>query len=338
MLFSVGETSCECNRLYNELKGTRTEMNYEDIFSEICESGIGMILPGCPLFLESQLENRLKLYDMIGETPPEQVTPEPYNVNPCPLCVILDHGEHNQEHRRQNWLEIVENIWKNELSLSNFCFRCLRRLNVNGIGSSCEKWEGYSRNSCQKPDCLMKDPKLWKYHIISNVHSHLACIMGDGCLHQSFSCQLKKIRLELSAMEAYEALSKINLRENSKEELNLILKNVDDAFEQLKNRKTIYEAEELKDMDLEDSFENMDSDSDSDYVEDHYMHYIRKTRYMEEMAEYSLKEEVLGCPMVFDHGIVLNPIVLKELENMDLDSDTDFDSDPVSCYGNYLYF
>ncbi|CAL2041622.1 unnamed protein product [Caenorhabditis brenneri] len=354
-LFSLGETPCECNRLYKKLEGTRTEVNYEDIFSEICESEIGMFSPGCPLFLESQLENRLKLYEIIGETPPEQVTPEPYNVIQCPLCVILDHSEHKKEHHRQNWLGIVENIWKNELPpLSNFCCPCLDRLIRRGGFSSCGKWEGTHRNPCHKPDCLMKDLELWKYQIISDVHLHLACIMLQGCRHENLSCQLKRIRLQSSAIEAYKAFYKIQLRENSREELNSILKNVDDVFEQLKNRKTIYEAE-IQQPECECSkLWNKNQKILKKLVKESRAtkkQYLEFKNSMEEMAEYSLKKEILGCPMDFDHGIVLDPTVMEELKDMDLvdsfeNMDSNFDDgsgpDPdrslASCWCNFIKY
>ncbi|CAL2041623.1 unnamed protein product [Caenorhabditis brenneri] len=225
-LFSVGGTPCDCNRLYNELKVTRTAVNYDIIFSEICESGIGMFSPGCPLFLKSQLENRLKLYEILGETPPEQVTPEPHDVRQCPLCVIL-------------------------------------------------------------------------------------------------------------------SLRKIDLRKNSRDELNLILKNVDDAFEQLKNRKTIYEAEiqgpKCECSKLWNNNQRLLKQVDKEARKP----YLKFKKSMVEMAQYSLKKEIPGCPMAFDHGIVLDPIVLKELkdmdlkdslENRDLNSGSDAVEDPCMYY------
>ncbi|CAL2041593.1 unnamed protein product [Caenorhabditis brenneri] len=294
-----------------------------------------------------------------NRTPPEQVTPEPFNHRQCPLCLILDHSEHKQkptDHYRKNWLEIVENIWKNELpSLSEFCCRCLDHLNHFRVGSSCGKWDDYDRgdemmdtdiedeeeqirvyrermlrryrdrhlrNTCQKPDCSMKDPKFWKYEIIREVVGDLGRVMDDGCHQQSFFCQLKRIRLELSVEEVYGALCEIDLRKNSREEFSLILDKMDDALELLKNRKNLYEEEIqaptcvcsklwARNQSVLKKLGNEDNATREPY--------LKFKRSMEEMAEFSLKEEIPGCPMDFDHGIVLNPIVLEELEDIDFE-------------------
>ncbi|EGT45382.1 hypothetical protein CAEBREN_04135 [Caenorhabditis brenneri] len=358
-MFSVGGTQCECNRLYNKLTKTQTQSNYEYHFGIMCHSEIETFTPGCPLFFRSHLEKRLKLYEIIGEKPPEQVTPEPFNDRQCPLCVILDHSYHNQKpigYYRQHWLEIVENIWKNELPpLSDFCCRCLTYLNHFRIGCSCGKREDYYTknegmdrsiedrverfrdyqkrmerryrdryiwNSCQKPDCLMNDPKFWKYEIIREVTGFLSRIMNDGCSHLNVSCQLKRVRLEFTARKVSRALNKIDLRKNSRAELNQILEEVDDALEFLENRKNIYEAETQAPMcecsKLWNKNQSMLKKLDKESYTTRVPYCIFESS-MEKMAEYSWKEDIPGCPMDFGHGIVLDPIVLEELKNMDLE-------------------
>ncbi|EGT43333.1 hypothetical protein CAEBREN_17696 [Caenorhabditis brenneri] len=352
--FSTGKTECECNRLYNRLTGKRTLVNYKKDYDEMCRSEIERFTPGCPLFFKSHLKHQLKFYEMIAEVPPKKVTPEPFNDRQCPLCVTIDHNDHKQkpiDYYRKNWLDIVENIWKNELPpLSDFCYRCLDHLNLHFVGSSCGKWEDsgeadrmfnslrflegrmdrryrkkHLRNTCEKPDCLMKDPKFWKYEIIREVRIILRVIIIERYRHRNVSCQLKDIRMGSTFLEVIRTLLIIDLRKHSREEFNLILKNMDNALERLKKHKSIIEQEiqaptcrcsELWTMN-ERVLEKKRTRNDATQGTRELCLEFKKS--MEEMAKFSLKEEIPGCPMDFDHGIVLNPIVLEKLEDIDLE-------------------
>ncbi|EGT31735.1 hypothetical protein CAEBREN_07815 [Caenorhabditis brenneri] len=337
-----------------KLTGKRTLVNYKKDYDEMCYSEIERFTPGCPLFFKSHLKHQLKFYEMIVEVPPKKVTPEPFNDQQCPLCVTIDYNEHKQnpiDYYRQNWLEIVENIWKNELPpLSDFCCRCLDHLNLNFVGSSCGKWEDsgeadkkmgiwrflekrmdrryrkkHLRTTCEKPDCLMKDPKFWKYEIIREVAPILRVIIIERYRHRNVSCQLKDIRMGSTFLEVIRTLLIIDLRKHSREEFNLILKNMDNALERLKKHKNIIEQEiqvptcrcsELWTMN-ERVLEKKRTRNDATQGTRELCLEFKKS--MEEMAKFSLKEEIPGCPMDFDHGIVLNPIVLEKLEDIDLE-------------------
>lgn len=100
------------------------------------------------------------------------------------------------------------------------------------------------------------------------------------------------------------------------------MKNVDDALEFLKNRKNMYEAEIQEPTCacsklLKKNQSMLEKLNNESYATREP--YYKFKRSMEEMAEHSFMEEIPGCPMDFHHGIVLDPLVLEELEDMDLE-------------------
>ncbi|CAL2041363.1 unnamed protein product [Caenorhabditis brenneri] len=337
---------CECTQLYEKLERLGDEWalyNY-DHMSHPC---IEIFTPGCPLYFKSHLKNRLKLYKMIGEAPPGEITPEPFNDRQCPTCVFFDQSKHQQSQKDfyvENWIDIVDKLWRHEMpSFEKFCVRCLEEFNKRNIGSSCEKLnkeerigirrsiryekQNYNRipsdllnklnelkKSCEHTDCLMRDRDFWKCAIIG----HISRIWNYGLENIASNCQLWTLRMQQLTSNVHRMILNLNLRKNDRSKFCAKTVKVDRLFESLKTQWNSFRNEPQVKSPCKCTVicENISKMIDEKNVRDDNadQKYCNLKIRMIEMAFFSFKQDISGCPMDFDHGIVLDASVLEELE------------------------
>ncbi|CAL2041453.1 unnamed protein product [Caenorhabditis brenneri] len=313
---------CECTRLFEHTSIHSFELSHDDarkkLITDLSDA------PGCSIYFQSNSEFLMKLHGNTA-TPTSSSTAQPQlmNKDQCQLCDFLNYDEekHTADFYRQNWLSMVENIWNKDMPpLASYCHRCLTRLLDSEAAKSCTEYEMMNkqiiriipRYNCKYEDCLMKHREYWKYAIIKEVSHSITQTMHRGIGETDFNCQLQKIRMQMLAKRLENAINAINMREDNRETFQEKKMAVDTYLKELKTRwnNRGHEQSQCKCKAIWEKIEQILSTQKGDQLEK----YQDLKNSLKKMAEHSLMENITGCPMNFNHGIVLDTAVLGELE------------------------
>ncbi|CAL2039008.1 unnamed protein product [Caenorhabditis brenneri] len=344
---------CECIKLYEKVKQSGLDTNLDHIYEIMSSVDEEMFTPGCPLFFRTHSEKSKELYARIGEVPSEKVTLKPVDGRQCPLCVMLDHRNQTgkpEEFYVKNWMTIISEFWIEDKSrLENYCYRCLFYLKRYSVFQSCESFNLHYKETsaqCKHDTCLMKDPNCLKYVTNREFVSDILKIMKNGIEGTYFKCQLQKIRFQTLAQELFNAICRLSARGDTThkftelvEKVDIILESMKVQWNRLKNdeeaSKTLFNIALNSMLQVEwmgsetikrtickctNIWNKNEEMLKFETRDDEKKKYEDLKKSMTNMACFGLTREMTGCPIDFDHQIVLNEETLQKLSEQSQES------------------
>ncbi|EGT57193.1 hypothetical protein CAEBREN_13864 [Caenorhabditis brenneri] len=203
-------------------------------------------------------------------------------------------------------------------------------------------WDEYFTD-CKDCNLLVDDKEIWQNLIIREYFLCLIQIVISGIYKTDFTCHLRKIRMHNLVyhllLEICDVWRKHNqywsvwwrfIKMSSKlEDLKIQFKNLKDEmdneeFEDEEFEDEEFEDEELEDEEFEDECECTDIWERNQYMMRKFGHdeHEKRKRFedleesMEEMAKFSLEEDLDGCPMKYNHGIGLDEEAVRILKEL----------------------
>lgn len=176
-----------------------------------------------------------------------------------------------------------------------------------------------TKEKCDDQNCLMKNPLFWKEYVLFEVRGILCQLSADGIEKSRgfVDCQLKKVRLRKLADQLFRDISHMKIDDvgfpSKFEKINKNLESLKTQWTLFWNGSTVSVSICKCTPIWKKTRKAIDFTRVKDV--DAWKRFLDLKKSIERMVNYSPEEELDGCPMNYNHGIVLDPLVLQELED-----------------------